>query len=303
MNPTIVRFPHTNFLLFSVLFLFSLSIIANGFFAGIATRLSIPHQQIEAIANPVPIEPERIKENVIPQAEPPLPESTVAGVSQILQTATQNIPLSFPLKDNKPYFVKSVRVGNNAYPVSIDYEYYQFLKQGSTRTFSKEALEHVFLPKSETLTWVVDMLGKEYKDAEMAQALLEFSHNVGYRTDPYNGYWYGNNLTQFGAVTIVDGGDCLNLSILLLNLYYIAGFDAILIEFRDHAVVGIATNASGYSVTVEGKKYFIADPANFSQIGGLSQEYEGKWIMRIYKPGGITKKGIVIQTITSYKWN
>lgn len=303
MNPTIVRFPRTNFLLFGVLFLFSLSIIANGFLAGIATRSSISLQQIEASANPITPEPEHIKENVIPQAELPPPESTVAGASQSLQTASQDIPLSFPLKDNKQYFVKSVRVGNKAYPVSIDFEYYQFLKRGSTRTFNKEALEYVFLPKSETLTWVVDMLGKEYKDAEMAQALLEFSHNVGYKTDPYNEYWYGNNLTQFGAVTIVDSGDCLNLSILLLNLYYIAGFDAILIEFRDHAVVGIATNASGYSVTVEGKKYFIADPANFSQIGRLYPEYAGKWIMRIYKAGAITKKGIVIRVITSYQWN
>jgi hypothetical protein len=136
----------------------------------------------------------------------------------------------------------------------------------------------------------------------MAQALLEFSHNVGYKTDSYNGYFYGNNLTQFGAVTIVDGGDCLNLSILLLNLSYIAGFDAILIQFRDHAVVGIATNASGYSVTAEGKKYYIADPANYSQIGKLSQEYAGKSIVRIYKVA-ITKKGIAIQVITPYQWN
>lgn len=213
-------------------------------------------------------------------------------------------------QESEVYFVRKVEVDGKVYEISVDYNYYLFLKEKKILIFNEKALQSVFLPESKALKYIVSQFEKEYPDRDLlANALLRFTQNLGYKADKYNKRWYANNLTQYPTVTLVDSGDCLNLSILLMNMYYIAGYDTILIQFRDHVVVGVHIPNSNIKnpdyIIFEKKKYFIADPSDDfvkPDVGVFRDDYRGKPIVKIYKVVYVKGQGVMVLVSKDYQW-
>lgn len=207
---------------------------------------------------------------------------------------------------SKIYFVRRVQVEDREYLAVVDYSYYESLKKDKILIFNENSLQRVFLPKSDELRYIVSQFERDFEDPyEMANAMLGFVQNLGYRVDEYNKNRIANNLTQYAPVTLVDSGDCLNLSILLFNLYWIAGYDTILVQFHDHVMVGVNVEGEGASIILDSKRYLLADPAqDFLQLnlGEIPKNYLKKSIVKIYTVECSEGMGCEVSSFSSYEW-
>jgi hypothetical protein len=113
----------------------------------------------------------------------------------------------------------------------------------------------------------------ELTDIQRANFILSFVQRLDYTSDKVGeGY---DQFTKFPAETLAErGGDCEDTAILYAALLQANGYDAVLMLPPQHAATGVAVAATGYSLEVNGKRYYYAETTGEgAPIGYLPPDY------------------------------
>ncbi len=137
------------------------------------------------------------------------------------------------------------------------YEFYDSLpKHGNGyETYVWESREHEYLAE---LAGQLYETGKcaQLTDREIAAFILAFVQSIGYVSHGSGVREY----TKYPILTVVDGGNCLDLSILYASLCETLGIETILVTVPGHMFVGVACRGcEGYAFMFRQRRYYTAE--------------------------------------------
>ncbi|MEO5643421.1 MAG: hypothetical protein ABIQ40_14830 [Bacteroidia bacterium] len=183
-----------------------------------------------------------------------------------------------------------------------DYSYYKSLpkKQRPYSRFAADYDSHSYLLE---MAKVLDADAEAFNLSrrEIGQCIIDFVQQaIPYKADPENN---GYDYPKYPIETIIEnGGDCEDKAALLVALLNTFGFDAVLIQFKDHMGVGIKQEESKgtYYAYNEKKYYYVESTAPYWKVGVLPEEYKTAAIVMAAPQVKVYSRGVAeSSTVTS----